>query len=121
MKNENAHNLAEKIARILENEFQSPDFSSLQAGIDRIHERLDSLESSVSNPQFARLRSFSEEGSQTVGIVDCESPHPSQRRFAVVEAVADEVFSNYRNEKACTFEPNGKPCDHCSMCSSLGY
>lgn len=121
MKNENVHNLAEKIARILENEFQSPDFSSLQAGIDRINERLASLESSFSNPQSAKLRSFSEEGSQTVGVVDPGSLHPSQKRFAVVEAVADEVYSNYENEKACTFEPNGKPCDHCSMCSSLGY
>ncbi len=47
--------------------------------------------------------------------------HPSQQRFNIAEAIADGVFNNMQKEKACTFEPNGKPCDHCSMCSSLGF
>jgi hypothetical protein len=47
--------------------------------------------------------------------------HPSQEKFAVLEAVADQIIEGLKNEKACTFEPNGRPCDHCSMCSSRGF
>jgi len=31
------------------------------------------------------------------------------------------IFAGVHKEKACTFEPNGKPCDHCAMCSSRGF
>ena len=122
MQNETTQKLAAKIARILEAESQSADFSSLQAGIDQINQRLDKLEFSFSNPQSPKLLSMSEERWPRAGVVNPKSVvHPSQERFAVIEAVADEIFANLQNEKACTFEPNGKPCDHCSMCSSRGF
>jgi hypothetical protein len=47
--------------------------------------------------------------------------HPSQERFNVNEAIVDELVEFFEKEKACSFEPNGKPCDHCSMCSSRGF
>ncbi len=47
--------------------------------------------------------------------------HPSLRKFKMIEEIADEVINGVRKEKACTFEPNAKPCDNCSMCSSLGF
>lgn len=47
--------------------------------------------------------------------------HPSLEKFDVAEAIADEIFAGLQKEKACTFEPNGKPCDHCAMCSSRGF
>lgn len=107
MQKGNARGLAEKIARLLEAESPNPDFASLQAGIEKINLRLDSIESRLQPAVPFHPSSL--------------IPHPSLERFTVIEAVADEVIGNLKNEKACTFEPNGKPCDHCSMCSSRGF
>ena len=98
--------LAEKIARLLESENQSPDLALLFASIDKLNHRLDKLEA-ASNPQFA--------------IRNPQSIHPSLDKLNVAEAIADEIFTGLQKEKACTFEPNGKPCDHCAMCSSRGF
>ena len=105
METGNAHRLAGKIASILENEPKTIDLSSLQASIEKIHIRLDALES--------KLRPSANFSSVI--------PHPSIERFSVIEAFADEIITNLNKEKACAFEPNGKPCDHCSMCSSRGF
>lgn len=98
--------LAEKIARILESDTRNMVLSELSDSIKKINERLTKIEASL-NPK-----------SQTP---DPRSEHPSQQKFAIAEAVADEIFAGITKEKACTFEPNGKPCDHCSMCSSRGF
>ncbi len=99
--------LAEKIARVLDTEPQSSaDLASLFASIEKINHRLDKIESgfipqsAIRNPQLI---------------------HPSQEKFDVAEAIADEIFVGLQKEKACTLEPNGKPCDHCAMCSSRGF
>jgi hypothetical protein len=47
--------------------------------------------------------------------------HPSQERFGVEEAAVSELVEFFENEKKCTVEPGGKPCDHCAMCSSRGF
>ncbi|HKR12981.1 MAG TPA: hypothetical protein VJT15_13060 [Pyrinomonadaceae bacterium] len=47
--------------------------------------------------------------------------HPSQERFGVEEATVAELVDFFQNEKTCTLEPGGKPCDHCAMCSSRGF
>lgn len=98
--------LAERIAKLLESDQQGNDLASVFAGLEKINHRLDKLEA-ASNPQSA--------------IRSPQSIHPSQEKFAVLEAVADQIIEGLKNEKACTFEPNGKPCDHCSMCSSRGF
>lgn len=98
--------LAEKIAQILDAETRSADLSAIRASLDKINERLDQLE------KFSTVR-LTDKPQNSI--------HPSQDKFAVAEAIADEIFANYKKEKACTFEPNGKPCDHCSMCSSRGF
>ena len=98
--------LAERIARLLESEQQGGDLASVFASLEKINHRLDKLEASP-NPQAA--------------VRDPRSAHPSQEKFAVLEAVADQIIEGINKEKACTFEPNGKPCDHCSMCSSRGF
>ena len=98
--------LAERIARLLESEQQGGDLASVFASIEKINHRLDKLESSLS-PKSQ--------------ILERKSTHPSQEKFAVLEAVADKVIEGLKSEKACTFEPNGRPCDHCSMCSSRGF
>lgn len=98
--------IAERIARLLESEQQGGDLASVFGAIEKINHRLDKLEAS-SNPQSA--------------VRSPQLPHPSQEKFGVLEAVADQIIEGLKNEKACTFEPNGKPCDHCSMCSSRGF
>ena len=99
--------LAERIARVLEAEQQGGDLASIFASLEKINHRLDKLEAAPSAGKLA------------VGVPS--SVHPSQERFAVLEAVADQIIEGLNTEKACTFEPNGRPCDHCSMCSSRGF
>src|SRR5687768_16007845 len=99
--------LAERIAKLLESEQQGGELASVFASLEKINHRLDKLETSSSNPRSQ--------------ITIPKSTHPSQEKFAVLEAVADQIIDGLKNEKACTFEPNGKPCDHCSMCSSRGF
>ncbi len=41
------------------------------------------------------------------------SAHPSIKTFT--------IDGNDENEKACAFEPNDRPCDHCSMCTARGF
>jgi len=98
--------LAEKIARLLEAEMKPTDVAALFASIEKINRRLEKLETSV-NPQ-SQIRN------STLN-------HPSIEKFDIGEAIVDEIFAGIHKEKACTFEPNGKPCDHCAMCSSRGF
>lgn len=99
--------LANRIARLLETEQTSGDLASVFAAIEKINHRLDKLEASPVNPKSETPNS--------------QSLHPSQEKFAVIEAVADQIIEGLKQEKTCTFEPNGRPCDHCSMCSSRGF
>jgi len=47
--------------------------------------------------------------------------HPSQERFGVEEAAVTELVEFFENEKKCSVDPSGKPCDHCAMCISRGF
>lgn len=47
--------------------------------------------------------------------------HPSLERFGVEEATVSELVEFFENEKQCSVDPSGKPCDHCAMCSSRGF
>ena len=108
MSNENTQNLAEKIANLLHNESQGADLSSLQSSIEKLNQRLDGIENKL------------ETKTQNSQVTSLSSNHPSLNKYNVIEAIVDEVFEK-EEEKTCTFEPNGKPCDHCSMCSSHGF
>lgn len=107
MHNEDAQNLAEKIAKLIASESKSSDLSFIQKNLDLINHRLEKLETASVNLQSA--------------IRVPQSTHPSQDRFAIAEAIVDNLFDRDTKEKACTFEPSGKPCDHCAMCSSRGF
>ncbi len=102
MSNDNTRQLAEKIAKLLQNESNNNDLSELHSSIEKINQRLDGIENKLHSPTL-------------------HSNHPSQQKYDIIEAIVDEVFENVPEEKACTFEPNGKPCDHCSMCNSHGF
>ena len=82
------------------------DLASLFAAIEKINHRLYKLEA-ISDLKFEVSHS--------------QLPHPSQERFEVAEAIADGIFDGIQKDRACTFEPNGMPCDHCSMCSCRGF
>jgi hypothetical protein len=98
--------LAEKISKLIESESRSSEVATLFAAVERLERRLERLET-------------------TVPVTDkrgIEPPiHPSRDRFTIAEAIADAVFDGVSNDKTCTFEPNGRSCDHCAMCSSRGF
>ena len=98
--------IAEKVEQIVRSRSGDGGLSQILVELQKINQRLDTLES-ISN-----LKSE---------ISDLQMLHPSQERFEIAEAIADAIFDGVHKEKACAFEPNGKPCDHCSMCSSRGF
>jgi Zn-dependent oligopeptidase len=106
---ENTQALAEKIARLLQTETQSTDFHSLQSSLDKINQRLDRIESQIAFPNPKSQ------------IPNPKSNHSSQEKFTNLEELADEIINDSQTEKACPYEPTGKPCDHCAMCSSRGF
>ena len=109
MSENKTNEFAEKIAHLLRTETQSSDFSSLQSSLEKINQRLDKIESQilVENPQSA--------------FGNPQSHHPSQQKFEIAEAVAFDSTKQFETEKACPYEPTGKPCDHCAMCNSRGF
>ena len=98
--------LAQKIAQLLEGERPAVDLSAIQASLDAINARLDKIEATQISGNTSTRPILPD--------------HPSLDKFAVAEAIADQIFAAKGNEKACTFETS-KPCDHCSMCSSRGF
>jgi Flp pilus assembly CpaF family ATPase len=108
MENQNTQNLAEKIARLLQTEMQSAD-NSIQSSLKKINQRLDAIELNIAfqNPKSK--------------VQNLKSNHLSQDKFTNLEEIADEIIAGMEQEKACPYEPTGKPCDHCAMCSSRGF
>ena len=81
---------------------EAKDIASLFGAIEKINHRLDRLE----RPQASHAPT---------------PDHPSLDKFVIAEAIVDGLFSMDAKEKACSLEPSGKPCDHCSMCNSRGF
>lgn len=109
MENENVQILADKIARLLRSESQTVDFSSLQLSIEKISQRLNNIEQSLV-PQNPKSE-----------IPNPKSNHSSQEKFLNLEELGVAATNGLKDEKACPFEPAGKPCDHCAMCNSRGF
>ena len=115
MANEQTQKLAERIAALLqENEKGSDDSALLRASLEKINQRLDQIEEKIASPNSNHIQpaAFVSQPLQN---------HPSQDRFVDLEELADEIIKNLQNEKACPYEPTGKPCDHCAMCNSRGF
>jgi hypothetical protein len=107
MRDENKQILAEKIAALLRDEHGAFGNEQLWKAVGELGERLEILEKAVA---------------ASAGTTSRAKPvdHPSLHKYAVLEALQDPS-SGTDAEKMCSFEPNGKPCDHCSMCSSRGF
>jgi hypothetical protein len=56
-----------------------------------------------------------------LAVLNANMAHPSQEKFGVEEATVNELVDFFQNEKKCSMEPGGKPCDHCAMCNSRGF
>ena len=78
------------------------EIAAVLAALEKVNHRLDKLERGLSPPPAI-------------------NSHPSLDKFIVAEAMVDSLFAQQAEEKACSLEPSGKPCDHCSMCNSRGF
>jgi len=109
MENANTQKLAEQIALLLQENAKGSDEDFLRSSLEKINQRLDKIESGIiqPNPQSQ--------------IPNPGLFHPSQEKFPSLEELADEIIDSLQNEKACPYEPTGKPCDNCSMCNSRGF
>jgi hypothetical protein len=96
--------------------------SDLQNRLGRIEARIRSEgsptgTSSITDGALPALRTYS----PWLAGVNASVAHPSQERFGIEEATVAELVDYFQNEKTCSVEPGGKPCDHCAMCSSRGF
>ena len=118
---------------------QSPEVSSqlaaVRAGINDLQRKLAQLEAAVSSspPDQTTHRPSPVQGSPVphragplthspwLAGINSSYSHPSEEKFGVEEATVSALVDFFEKEKLCSIEPGGKPCDHCSMCSSRGF
>lgn len=99
----------------------SSELAAVRATLNELQNRLVQIESKVGagapvgsgGPASPRVHS--------PWLAGVNADHPSVDRFGVEEATVSELVDFFQNEKACSLEPGGKPCDHCAMCSSRGF
>jgi hypothetical protein len=104
------------------------ELAAMHASLDELQNRLIQIESKVRSGSPTATYATA---TQTPSTLRTHSPwlaglnattaHPSQERFGVEEATVSELVDFFQNEKICSVEPGGKPCDHCAMCSSRGF
>jgi hypothetical protein len=106
------------------------DIAALRSGISEIQKRLSHIESHIQHTDCSDFDRQHIHGSLPEGDTQptpslwqtsATSWHPSQQKFGVQEAAVSELVDFLQSEKKCELEPGGKPCDHCSMCSSRGF
>lgn len=91
-------------------------WDDLQAKLDRMYQEMQTRGRIAPAAAAAQAPHVGHAGHSTSAV-----SHSSQERFNINEAVVEELVEFFEKEKACSFEPNGKPCDHCAMCSSRGF
>jgi hypothetical protein len=111
----------------------SGELAAMRSGLNELQKRLAQIESKVRASEETSLpSSYARPGTTTtrpvplthspwLAGVNASIAHPSQERFGVEEATISELVDYFEKEKTCSLEPGGKPCDHCSMCSSRGF
>jgi hypothetical protein len=137
-----AREIAERIARRVSAESSpsirtqptsevSSELAAVRAGLSELQRKISQLEAKITTTQArepAASRSFpaaTTPGPTThspwLAGINSSYSHPSQEKFGVEEATVAELVDFFEKEKTCSVEPGGKPCDHCSMCSSRGF
>ena len=90
------------------------ELAAMRATLNELQNRLIQIESKVGvEPAAPRTHS--------PWLAGVNASHPSLERFGVEEATVSELVDFFQNEKNCSLEPGGKPCDHCAMCSSQRF
>jgi hypothetical protein len=120
------------------------DLAALRASLSEIQRRLAHIESHIthgedcaqgatqpsskSDDPAARQAPASSTPAQTQarstwlsGTYVPATSHPSQEQFDGLGEAVSELVEFFENEKTCTVEPGGKPCDHCGQCSARGF
>jgi hypothetical protein len=122
MSSDQAREMAERIARRVGAASATPgspdigsELAAMRATLNELQNRLIQIESKVGSSAPAAPRV------QSPWLSGVNANHPSLERFGVEEATVSELVDFFQNEKACSLEPGGKPCDHCAMCSSRGF
>ena len=135
-----AKRIAERIAQRVSGESHSPgrsapgsevsaQLAAVRAGLGELQQKLNQIEASVTSAPRSNPGTGGQTQSRPVLIthspwlagINSSYSHPSQERFGVEEATVSELVDFFEKEKVCNVEPGGKPCDHCSMCSSRGF
>lgn len=110
----------------------SSQLAAVRAGINDLQRKLAQLEAAVSSSpsdltshQPPSLPAPPQTGPVThspwLAGINSSYSHPSEEKFGVEEATVSALVDFFEKEKLCSVEPGGKPCDHCSMCSSRGF
>lgn len=94
--------LADRIAGLIRSGSGSGSEADLRSAIEDLGTRLSVIEEKLASPGPQAVRS---------------SQHPSLEKYAIPEPRP----SANGKEAICDFEPHGRPCDKCSMCSSRGF
>lgn len=122
MSSDQAREVAERIARRVGaasaatgGKDISSELAAVRATLNELQNRLIQIESKVGAVGATAPRV------QSPWLGGLNTSHPSMERFGVEEATVSELVDFFQNEKACSLEPGGKPCDHCAMCSSRGF
>jgi len=98
------------------------ELAAMRASLGELQNRLIQIESKVrSGGQSQNYAPQSAPRTHSPWLAGVNASHPSQERFGVEEATVSELVDFFQNEKVCSVEPGGKPCDHCAMCSSRGF
>ena len=87
------------------------ELAAVRASLSELQNRLVQIEARVGSAPRV----------QSPWLGGLTASHPSLERFGVEEATVSELVDIFQNEKQCSMEPGGKPCDHCAMCSSRGF
>ena len=136
MSADQAREIAERVARRVGGAAATPqdtnrsdlgsELAAVRVALDQLQQKLVQIEAKVGSstasgelPAAPRVHSPWLAGVNAGANVN--AGHPSIERFGVEEATVSELVDFFQNEKACSLEPGGKPCDHCAMCSSRGF
>jgi hypothetical protein len=97
------------------------ELAAVRTTLNELQNRLIQIESKVCGTQAAATVGVAAPRVQSPWLSGVNASHPSLEKFGIEEATVSELVDFFQNEKACSLEPGGKPCDHCAMCSSRGF
>jgi len=97
----------------------SSELAAMRASLGEIQNRLIQIESRVHSGAIYS-EGVATPRMHSPWLAGVNANHPSEERFGVEEATVSQMVDYFQSETTCSMEP-GKPCDHCSMCSSRGF